>query len=66
MTPYQQQFFDHLIWMAQFDKAYSWYASKAYAEMDTELSAMPVTLTEYMHTKQAAQAAAKAIAKAKG
>lgn len=49
MTPYQSQILAHLVAMAKQDKAYAWWASKNYAEIDRyQLAEMPEMLTKTM------------------
>lgn len=49
MTPYQARILAHLVAMAKLDKAYAWWASKNYAEIDRhQLAEMPELLTKAM------------------
>lgn len=49
MDPYQTKILNHLVMMAQTQKAYAWWSSKFYAELDPEqLADMPKLLTAAM------------------
>lgn len=54
MTPHQSKILAHLVTMAQTQKAYAWWASKNFAELDPELADMPRLLTAAMKNQASA------------